>query len=195
MPRIKISPWLPVGLCVLYRIDPLGCFWPFLLAAGFHELGHILFLYLSGAGVFSHRSRHRDLSPVLQAGNALRSGRPPLWTAASDSGEAVSLACLLGLHPKYVQSAAHLSPGRRAVSPGGAGHEAPPAPGRTDLQNGCRNHGRLSVLSFPVCLQISGPDARSGIHLSPFPVSSEQHWQPVNSCCKIRSQPLKYRRI
>ncbi|MGM9641158.1 MAG: site-2 protease family protein [Faecousia sp.] len=51
MPRIKISPWLPVGLCILYRIDPLGCFWPFLVAAGFHELGHILFLYLSGARV------------------------------------------------------------------------------------------------------------------------------------------------
>lgn len=51
MPRIKISPWLPVGLCVLYRLDPVGCFWPFLLAAAFHELGHITVLCFTGARV------------------------------------------------------------------------------------------------------------------------------------------------
>lgn len=51
MPRIRISPWLPVGLCILYRLDSVGCFWPFLLAAAVHELGHISVLYLTGARV------------------------------------------------------------------------------------------------------------------------------------------------
>ncbi len=42
MPYIKISPWLPVGLCLFYYLDPWGCFLPFLLAVITHELGHIL---------------------------------------------------------------------------------------------------------------------------------------------------------
>lgn len=41
MPHISISPWLPVGLCLFYYMDPCGCFFPFLFAVFVHELGHI----------------------------------------------------------------------------------------------------------------------------------------------------------
>ncbi|MCI6729349.1 MAG: hypothetical protein SOY32_00500 [Candidatus Faecousia sp.] len=48
---IHISPWLPVILCLFYRLDPLGCFWPFLLAAALHELGHALSVLLCGGKI------------------------------------------------------------------------------------------------------------------------------------------------
>lgn len=55
MGRIKISPWLPAALCAFYRLDPVGCFWPFLTAALIHELGHILAVRLCGGEILSLR--------------------------------------------------------------------------------------------------------------------------------------------
>lgn len=51
MPRIKISPWLPALLCAFYRLDPVGCFWPFLGAAAIHELGHCGAVLLCGGRI------------------------------------------------------------------------------------------------------------------------------------------------
>lgn len=51
MPKLRISPWLPVALCLFYRFDPWGMFFPFLLATTLHELGHILCICLTGARV------------------------------------------------------------------------------------------------------------------------------------------------
>ena len=42
MPRLRMSPWVPVGLCLFYHLDPWGSFLPFLLAVLVHELGHIV---------------------------------------------------------------------------------------------------------------------------------------------------------
>lgn len=50
---IHISPWLPVVLCALYRLDPVGCFWPFLAATALHELGHALAILLCGGKIRS----------------------------------------------------------------------------------------------------------------------------------------------
>ncbi|MFR1755188.1 MAG: hypothetical protein ACLSV7_10960 [Oscillospiraceae bacterium] len=53
MPRtkVKISPWFPVLLCAFYRLDPVGCFWPFLGAAAIHEAGHCLAVKLCGGSI------------------------------------------------------------------------------------------------------------------------------------------------
>lgn len=48
MPRVRINPFLPVLLCLMYRLDPVGCFWPFLVAAAVHELSHGLAVTLQG---------------------------------------------------------------------------------------------------------------------------------------------------
>ena len=53
MPRtkVKVSPWFPVLLCAFYRLDPVGCFWPFLGAAAIHEAGHCLAVKLCGGSI------------------------------------------------------------------------------------------------------------------------------------------------
>lgn len=51
MPRIKISLWFPVLLCLLWRFGAGHIFFPFFLAATFHELGHILCLRYTGATI------------------------------------------------------------------------------------------------------------------------------------------------
>ena len=53
MPRtkVKISPWFQVLLCAFYRLDPVGCFWPFLGAAAIHEAGHCLAVKLCGGSI------------------------------------------------------------------------------------------------------------------------------------------------
>ena len=51
MPRIKVSPWFPVLLCAFYRLDPVGCFWPFLGAAVVHEVGHCFAVLLCGGSI------------------------------------------------------------------------------------------------------------------------------------------------
>ena len=51
--RVRISPWFPVLLCAFYRLDPVGCFWPFLGAAAIHEVGHCLAVLLCGGSIHS----------------------------------------------------------------------------------------------------------------------------------------------
>ena len=51
--RVRISPWFPVLLCAFYRLDPVGCFWPFLGAAAIHEAGHCLAVLLCGGSIHS----------------------------------------------------------------------------------------------------------------------------------------------
>lgn len=51
MPGIRISLWLPVGLCVLWRVLPQGWFLPLILATAVHELGHMAAITLSGGHV------------------------------------------------------------------------------------------------------------------------------------------------
>lgn len=52
---ITVSPWLPVGLVVYAWLDPAGSFWPFLLAAAVHELGHLAAVVLCGGDILSLR--------------------------------------------------------------------------------------------------------------------------------------------
>lgn len=51
MPRIKVSLWLPVILCLFYRLGMGRWLFPFLAAAAVHELGHFLCVYWLGARV------------------------------------------------------------------------------------------------------------------------------------------------
>lgn len=51
MRAIQISPWLPVWLCVLWRVLPRGWFLPLILATAVHELGHMAVIALSGGRI------------------------------------------------------------------------------------------------------------------------------------------------
>ena len=55
MPRLKVSPWLLIFLCLFYRLDPVGCFWPFLAAGAIHELAHCLAVLLCGGKITALR--------------------------------------------------------------------------------------------------------------------------------------------
>ena len=46
MPVLKVGPGWVAVMGVLYYVDPMGCFWPFVVAMLFHELGHCLALWL-----------------------------------------------------------------------------------------------------------------------------------------------------
>ena len=86
--RVRISPWFPVLLCAFYRLDPVGCFWPFLGAAAIHEVGHCLAVLLCGGSIHSL---------ALTAGSPLRPGRPLRRLFAALLGPPGSLAGILGL--------------------------------------------------------------------------------------------------
>lgn len=49
--RIEIAPGFVGLICFLYYADPWGLFWPFLLSAALHELGHCAACCLCGAPV------------------------------------------------------------------------------------------------------------------------------------------------
>ena len=53
--NIEISPLFVLLLCLWFYADPWGLFWPFLLAAILHELGHCAACSLAGAPVTSAR--------------------------------------------------------------------------------------------------------------------------------------------
>ncbi len=46
--KIEISTTFVAFLCFYYYLNPAGTFFPFILSITFHELGHILALYLLG---------------------------------------------------------------------------------------------------------------------------------------------------
>ncbi len=89
MPRLRISLWLPVALCLFYRFDPWGMFFPFLLATALHELGHILCLHLTGAKV---TALSLNLSGAVIETTPLGYGQEALCALA---GPAVGLLLLL----------------------------------------------------------------------------------------------------
>lgn len=55
MPKIKISLWLPVFLCLIYHFGMGQWVFSFLIAAVIHELGHIACIYYLGARVTALR--------------------------------------------------------------------------------------------------------------------------------------------
>ena len=46
MPALKVGPGWVIVMGTLYYADPMGCFWPFVFAMLFHELGHCLALWI-----------------------------------------------------------------------------------------------------------------------------------------------------
>jgi membrane-associated protease RseP (regulator of RpoE activity) len=55
MQRVELRPGAIFLLSLLCFLDPLGCFVPFILAAGLHECGHWLALRACGTSVISLR--------------------------------------------------------------------------------------------------------------------------------------------
>ncbi len=51
MREIKLHPTAVVAFCLLLYMDPWGLFFPFLLAALAHELGHVVAVWASGGQV------------------------------------------------------------------------------------------------------------------------------------------------
>lgn len=101
MPRVRINPFLPVLLCLMYRLDPVGCFWPFLVTAAVHELSHGLAITLQG-GVIHRASgaewRHTgNLRIILSGRGHQRAGRAGIRVSAGDSFPSEPLAGLLGM--------------------------------------------------------------------------------------------------
>ena len=99
--RVRISPWFPVLLCAFYRLDPVGCFWPFLGAAAIHEAGHCLAVLLCGGSIHSlaltARGAVLQTSPLSYRQEALCAGRPLRRLFAALLGPPGSLAGILGL--------------------------------------------------------------------------------------------------
>lgn len=93
MPKLRISPWLPVFLCALWRLDARHILVPFLLAAGLHEAGHMGAILMLGGEI-------RRISLGCTGAEIQCSPLSPLREAvAAGAGPLVSLGLVLSPWP------------------------------------------------------------------------------------------------
>ncbi len=53
MMKFRLSPWVPAALSIAYHFFPPSAFFPFLISACVHELGHIAAIALMGGSIRS----------------------------------------------------------------------------------------------------------------------------------------------